>query len=92
MDEEQVLAARWQALAAEAFGAVQAWRRQHPTATLREIERAMDERLATMRARILQDTALTSRLADLRAAPVEARPPARSVACACGHADSTAAR
>lgn len=74
MDEEAALAARWQMLAAEAFGEVQVWRRQHPRATVREIERAMDERLARLRAQILQDTALTSRLADLRAVPVAERP------------------
>lgn len=75
VDEDQVIAARWQVLATEAFAEVQAWRRQHPTATLREIEVAMDERLAWLRAQVVQDTALTSPLADLRVVPVEERPP-----------------
>lgn len=31
------------------------WRQQHPTATLREIEKAMDERLAKLRAGMLEE-------------------------------------
>ena len=36
------------------------WRLQHPTATLSEIEDALDERLSGMRARMLEDLALAS--------------------------------
>jgi hypothetical protein len=42
------------------------WREQHPQATMREIESILDEKLARLRARILQDTALASRARDWR--------------------------
>jgi YgiT-type zinc finger domain-containing protein len=75
------LAASWQALAEEAVAGVAEWRVQHPTATLREIEAAIDEHLAGVRARMLQDAALASAAADLGAIPAADRP-----ACpACGH-------
>lgn len=48
----------WQRLADEAWAGVAQWRHQHPTATLREIEQAVDERLALLRARMVQDAAL----------------------------------
>jgi hypothetical protein len=74
------LAAGWQDLAEAALTGMADWRAQHPQATLREIEVAIDEHLATMRARMLQDAALTSAATDLRAIPPTARP-----ACpACG--------
>jgi hypothetical protein len=74
-DDDQVIAARWQALATQAFEEIQAWRRQHPTVTLREIEEALDEHLARLRAQVVQGTALTSPLADLRGVPLQERPP-----------------
>jgi predicted RNA-binding Zn-ribbon protein involved in translation (DUF1610 family) len=76
------LAAGWHDLAEDALTGMAEWRGQHPTATLREIEAAIDEHLAAVRARMLQDAALASAAADLRAAPAAARP-----ACPeCGHA------
>ena len=74
MGEEQAWEARWQVLAAAAFAELKAWRQGHPTATLRDIELAMDERLAVLRARMLQDIALASAAADLRAVPAAERP------------------
>ncbi len=56
------------------------WRLQHPKATLRQIEAALDERLGKMRARMLQDAALASAAADIKAAHVSERP----VCNACG--------
>ena len=50
------------------------WRQQHPRASLREIEAALDERLAKMRARMLQDLALASAAAQVSAAPEAERP------------------
>jgi YgiT-type zinc finger domain-containing protein len=41
-------------------------REQHAQATLREIETTLDERLARLRAQMLQDTALVSRARDWR--------------------------
>ena len=56
---------RWRAVSAEVIGGIKEWRLQHPTATLAEIEAAVDERLARFRARLLQDVALASQAADL---------------------------
>jgi len=50
------------------------WRQQHPTATLREIEEAMDERLAKLRAGMLEDLVKMSPQADWSQGPEESRP------------------
>jgi hypothetical protein len=72
------LEATWQQLAGEVLTGFRAWREQHPTATLAEIEEALDSRWARARARLVEDAALMSAAADLRA--TAARP-----ACpACG--------
>ena len=57
------------------------WGVQHPRATLREIEVALDERLARVRARMLQDTALASAATEVSQLPEEERPPCPE----CGH-------
>ena len=74
MDQTQQRTADWTVLAEAAFEEVTAWRQQHPTATLREIETSIDERLAKLRAQMLQDTALASAAADLGAVAVAERP------------------
>jgi YgiT-type zinc finger domain-containing protein len=61
-------AAGWDELAEEVLSGMKAWRLQHPKATLGEIEAALDERLGKLRARMLQDAALASAAADIRAA------------------------
>jgi hypothetical protein len=66
--------AKWQELAEEVMSGMKEWRLQHPKAALREIERALDERLAKMRARMLQDAALASAAADMQANEEEERP------------------
>jgi predicted RNA-binding Zn-ribbon protein involved in translation (DUF1610 family) len=66
--------ARWDELAAEVLSGMKEWRLQHPKATFREIEQALDERLAKMRVRMLQDAALASAAADLQSAPEAERP------------------
>ena len=40
------------------------WRQQHPRATLREIEVELDERLAQVRAKMLEDMAAASKVAN----------------------------
>jgi RNA polymerase-binding transcription factor DksA len=72
--------AQWDELAEEVLSGMKEWRLQHPKATLRQIEAALDERLGKMRARMLQDAALASAAADLKAAQVTERP----VCSACG--------
>jgi uncharacterized protein with PIN domain len=59
------LESRWQREAEAVLSGMQEWRLQHPRASLREIEAALDERLDRMRARLLQDLALASTAADL---------------------------
>ena len=63
--EQETTAAAWAAVAEEVFTGMQEWRTQHPTAAYAEIEAALDERLARLRARMLQDAALASAAADL---------------------------
>ena len=75
------LSATWHDLAEAAITGMAEWRVQHPTATLREIEAAIDDHLAEVRARMLQDAALASAAADLRDVPAAARP----VCPDCGH-------
>lgn len=58
----------WRALSEEVMSGIKEWRLQHPRATLTEIEAALDERLARMRARILEDAALASAAADWQSA------------------------
>jgi hypothetical protein len=65
---------RWHALSAEVVTAVADWRTQHPRATLSEIETALDERLARLRAQMLQDAALASARTDW-VDPLSAEPP-----------------
>jgi len=73
--------ARWQQLTDEVMTGMKEWRLQHPKATFREIEAALDERLARVRARMLQDVALASAAAEVRMAKPEDRPRCPK----CGH-------
>ena len=50
------------------------WRVQHPRATLAEIEREVDARLAGVRARLVQEVALRSARTDLGSLPLAERP------------------
>ena len=59
---------KWNESAEEVLSGMKEWRLQHPKATLREIEQALDQRLAKMRARMLQDAALASAAADIQRA------------------------
>ena len=58
------LDARWHAVSEEVMTGMKDWRVQHPKATFREIEGALDERLARLRARMLEDATLVSRATD----------------------------
>ena len=64
----------WRALSDEVLTGMKEWRLQHPRATLSEIEAALDERLARLRARMLEDAALASAAADWDAARGEVQP------------------
>ena len=66
--------AQWHELAEDVLTGMKEWRLQHPRATFREIEKALDEQLGKVRARMLQDLVLASAAADLRAAQEQERP------------------
>ena len=53
---------------------IKEWRLHHPKATFAEIEVAVDERLSPVRARMLQDVALTSAAATVQTTPLVGRP------------------
>jgi hypothetical protein len=57
--------ARWQREIDAVMTGMKEWRLQHPRASLREIEQALDEKLSGVRARMLEDIALSSRAARL---------------------------
>jgi ribosomal protein L34E len=57
--------ARWQCEIDAVMTGLKEWRLQHPRASLREIEQALDEKLSRVRARMLEDIALSSRAARL---------------------------
>jgi len=54
------LSERWQERSQEMSQQVAHWRVEHPTATLAEIERAVDEQISSLRAQIIQDAAQAS--------------------------------
>jgi len=66
--------AQWQTLSAEVVTAMADWRAQHPRATFSEIEAALDERLARLRAQMLADAALASAATDWSAQAAADRP------------------
>jgi hypothetical protein len=69
---------QWREIAEDVLTGMKEWRLQHPKATLREIEAALDERLSRVRARMLQDLALASVTADLGTVGTDERPRCRS--------------
>jgi predicted RNA-binding Zn-ribbon protein involved in translation (DUF1610 family) len=66
------LDARWHELTEEVITGMKEWRLQHPKATFREIEAAVDERLSRVRARMLEDAALLSRATEAKTAEADA--------------------
>ena len=69
------LKTRWRAYSDDMIVGVAAWRDQHPQATFQKIESAIDDRLARLRAHLLEDAAAVSAVADLRDTPEVQRPP-----------------
>ena len=64
--EPEELGSGWQELSEEAISGMKEWRLANPKAAFAEIETELDLRLAKLRARMLQDTALASSAADWR--------------------------
>ena len=60
MNEAKEIRKEWEALSGKVSEGMLNWRAEHPKATLREIERELDGRLARLRAQMLEDTALMS--------------------------------
>ena len=57
--------ARWRQLSEEATAEIKKWREEHPRATFQEIEDAVDEHLARIRAQMVEDVALASAATDI---------------------------
>lgn len=64
----------WRTLNTQMLDEMTAWRREHPQATLQEIEHLVDQHIAAARARLLEQVAQASPAADWRAAPPAAQP------------------
>ena len=73
MDQER-FGAHWRARMEEVLIGIQEWRTAHPTATFAEIEATVEERMNWVRARLLEEVALTSGAADLQASAASERP------------------
>lgn len=65
---------QWQELTEEVLTGMADWRTAHPKATFAEIEAAVDERLAGMRARMLEAAALASAATDVSGSDPAERP------------------
>ena len=65
---------KWQEMFNEASEEVRQWRQEHPRASLTEIENRVDEGLARVRSRMVQEVALASEQTDLRGVAAEKRP------------------
>lgn len=59
---------RWQELSGQVGAELAAWRAEHPRATWREIEAALDERWRAVRAQLLKEAAEASAAADRKEA------------------------
>jgi hypothetical protein len=73
MDGERIRVG-WDGLAAAVEYELIEWREAHPTATLAEIEGAVQAALSRLQARYLTDLVHASAAANLRATPAAARP------------------
>jgi len=71
---EEAIDNEWQALSEEILSGMKEWRLAHPNATFREIEQAASERVSRLQARMVQDTAMNSPLANWQDVPQEQRP------------------
>jgi RNase P subunit RPR2 len=64
----------WDSIFQEVRDGMAAWRREHPKATMREIELESERLLARLHARMVQDVAAASTAADFAGQPADARP------------------
>lgn len=64
----------WSQLSTEVLSGMKEWRLQNRRATLQEIERVLDERLAELRRRMVEDIAEASQAREWQGAAEEAKP------------------
>ncbi len=64
----------WQQQAEEVILGIKEWRLQHPKATLKEMEEAVDAGLARARARLLEDLALANEATKVSSDPRDGGP------------------
>jgi hypothetical protein len=67
-EEEQ----HWHEIAQEVFLEMRTWRKDHPKATLQEIEEEVDRRLARMRAGLVEGVAMSSSAVEVGGRTAEA--------------------
>jgi tRNA(Ile2) C34 agmatinyltransferase TiaS len=65
---------KWRDLQEKINAAVEAWRREHPEATLTEIEEVVDSQVAGLRRQMVEDLAQRGRTAELKELREEERP------------------
>jgi tRNA(Ile2) C34 agmatinyltransferase TiaS len=65
---------KWGDLQAKINAAIAEWRREHPEATLTEIEEAVDSRMAEVRTQMVEDLAHEGRTWELKRLAKEERP------------------
>ncbi len=70
----QINEQQWHQLTQEVTTGMREWRLQHPKATLREIETALDARLHRLRARMLEDLALQRAVSAWQDSPAGQQP------------------
>lgn len=80
--EASSLAEAWRMLSESVFEEMEVWRKEHPTATFKEIEDELDARLSGMRAQMLADLAQQSAKRDWSGQEPEKRP--RCLQCGTG--------
>jgi len=81
----------WEKLAREVVSGMKEWRIQHPRATWKELEEALDQRLNRMRARLLEDMALASEAARLQEEGARALSAVRGAASVTGKKETEVA-
>lgn len=65
---------KWKEAFGEASEAVSQWREEHPGATFNDIEKRVDEKLAKIRAGMIQDLVAESQLTNIKEMAREKRP------------------
>ena len=75
MQWEEGMEDSWSGVAEEVKSEIREWREQHPKATFREIEEAVDRLMAKARVRFIQDVALASEVRSISRESEDDRPP-----------------